>query len=421
MAENVFLGGATAVAQVDNLTPGGTIEVGDKFIVTLTAEDGTTQSLTYAATGTTVASVCAGLVAAFNASTQSLFTAITASDQTTHVRLTADSAGVPFYCTASTTESDDSPADAQTFVRAASTACAGPKDWNTTANWLTGAVPVTTDSVTLDGRMANEIIYGLNQSSVTLAKLTTKDSLRYNLASLTYALKIGVTSLVIGEPAGDGSTGSGPSIININGGTVQSTVRAIKANGTGSSGYPAFQFAGTHASNDITVEAGSVGIGTATPGQATTILTGKSVGRSAKVEIGTNVTLGTWTMEDDGGKLLIRSAFTTLETGAGTTCTTEGSGAGTTANVRGTFHPNSSGTLTTLNVEGNGFADYRQSSVERITTNVNLIGPGARLDASSIAPASIAAAFPNGADCKNGANTTQANWGTGTNTAPTAA
>ena len=48
MANRVWLGTATAVAQVDHLTPGGTIEATDKFIVTLTAEDGsTTQTLTH--------------------------------------------------------------------------------------------------------------------------------------------------------------------------------------------------------------------------------------------------------------------------------------------------------------------------------------------------------------------------------------
>lgn len=50
----IWQGGAAAVAQVDSLTPGGTIEADDLFLVTLTAEDGTTHVLSVAAGATTI-------------------------------------------------------------------------------------------------------------------------------------------------------------------------------------------------------------------------------------------------------------------------------------------------------------------------------------------------------------------------------
>src|SRR5688500_17548537 len=112
---NYWIGGKSAVAKVATLTPGGTIEAGDKFLMILTSESGATQTLTVTATNTTVAITCDDIVAAWNASTQTLFIAVTATDSTTHVTLTADTAGVPFHLTVNTTETDDSPADAQTF------------------------------------------------------------------------------------------------------------------------------------------------------------------------------------------------------------------------------------------------------------------------------------------------------------------
>jgi hypothetical protein len=112
------------VAQVDTFTPGGTIEVGDIFTLTATGKDGHTAAVSFTATATTAANVAAGLVAAWNASTDPLHTGITATGTVT-VILTADNAGTAFTVTGTTTESDGSAADAQTFSRAATTANAG--------------------------------------------------------------------------------------------------------------------------------------------------------------------------------------------------------------------------------------------------------------------------------------------------------
>ena len=115
-----------AVAQVDTFTPGGTIEATDVFTLTVTGENGTTASVSFIATDTSAATTSAGLIAAWNASTNPLCTGITASGTST-VILTADVAGVPFSVAGTTTESGGGAADAQTFTRVATTAKRGAR------------------------------------------------------------------------------------------------------------------------------------------------------------------------------------------------------------------------------------------------------------------------------------------------------
>ena len=91
MGDNYWVGGAVAVAQV--------------VTVALTAYDGaTTYKLTVGGvvvsavgTGGTTTTAAAALAAAWNASTHSYFTGITANNNSSAtVTLTADTAGVPF-------------------------------------------------------------------------------------------------------------------------------------------------------------------------------------------------------------------------------------------------------------------------------------------------------------------------------------
>src|SRR5687768_5979997 len=100
MASKYFIGGSfTAVAQVDTLTVGGTVEADDVFKVTMTGEDGTAVTLDVVAGSTTIATVCTNIATAFNASADARFIPVTALAGATTVTLTADTAGVPFYCT----------------------------------------------------------------------------------------------------------------------------------------------------------------------------------------------------------------------------------------------------------------------------------------------------------------------------------
>lgn len=168
-----WAGGAAATAQISTLTPGGTIEVGDIFNVILTGEDGVAQTEAVVATGATVAQVCDDIVLQCNASSQTLFLNVTFTDQTSRVDVTANSAGVPFYLTETTTETGGGTTDDQTFAVGSTTASSGPNDYNVLANWVESdgtapsAIPAANDEVYFSTGN-HDVLYGLDQSSIDL-------------------------------------------------------------------------------------------------------------------------------------------------------------------------------------------------------------------------------------------------------------
>src|SRR5438309_1168624 len=100
MSKRSFIGGATAVTQVDKFTPAN-VESTDDFTLTTTLENGVAVALTFTATAATVANVTAGLTAEWNANPMLAAIAL-AADATTYMTLTAVTAGQPF-AVASTT------------------------------------------------------------------------------------------------------------------------------------------------------------------------------------------------------------------------------------------------------------------------------------------------------------------------------
>lgn len=171
-----------SVAQVDNATPGGTIEIGDEFRMILTDKDGymgpqdAEYTIQFDATATTVQDVVEGLKAAADALAADLdnfWSYVTVSEDDTKCIITADSEGVPFYLTVETTEAGGGAADDQTFVRSASTANKGPNDINTAENWDSQAVPVSTDSIIVPDSDYS-ILYGLDFQSILLAAFTVE-------------------------------------------------------------------------------------------------------------------------------------------------------------------------------------------------------------------------------------------------------
>ncbi|MBC8337879.1 MAG: hypothetical protein ISR51_04915 [Rhodospirillales bacterium] len=102
-----------AVAQVDTITVGGTVEVGDKFSVTLNGV-----VFPFVAATTSANDVAVGLANAINAGTEPVTASAPAGGVFT---LTADTAGTAFTNTVATTETDDTAADAQTIATASTT------------------------------------------------------------------------------------------------------------------------------------------------------------------------------------------------------------------------------------------------------------------------------------------------------------
>jgi hypothetical protein len=263
MASKYYTGSAaTSVAQVDRFTP-ATVQIGDIFTLTATGEDGSTAAVTFTATVATVANVTAGLVAAWNASTNPLHTPITAADATTSMTLTADTAGVPFSVAATTT--DGGGANTQTLTRAAVTVNVGPNDWGTALNWSDFIVPITGDTVTTDGRAEAAILYGLNQSAVTLASFQHYESMRYDVGTSVAPLRISATICDLARPAVDGSRNT-PGAVYLDTGSNATTLTNWGGARNGSGGLPPVCVKGAHASNILRVYAGGVGVAVQKPG-----------------------------------------------------------------------------------------------------------------------------------------------------------
>lgn len=306
MATNTWVGNALDRKQVDTITPAN-VNIGNTFTCTINGK-----AITVTATAATVANVTALLTAAWNVSTIPEFAEITATDSTTHVTLTADVAGVPFTVTSSAS------GGTATNTRAASTANSSKSDWNNTANWSAGTVPVSTEDLYFDGAMSNvSVLYNLAQSAVIPASLnflndysgdvgakytnetdTTNTYLEYRSTELA----IGPTKIVCNCSSGR---------IKITAGTSQTNLIVTKT-GSSDDGLPVLQFRGTHASNALTVSGGSVGV--AVLGTHTATLLTMNV-RGGVVTCGAGTTIGT--IDQTGGSITVMSNATSITSEAG--------------------------------------------------------------------------------------------------------
>ena len=371
MATRTWLGEAAAVAQIDTATP-ATVEIGDIFDLILTSEDGaTTQTISYTAAAATVADVVAGLVAAWNASPLSMVATITAADVgTTHLTLTADTAGVPFYLTTSTTDGGGN--DTQTLTRAASTANSGPNDFNCVYNWTDEDTPDAADDVHFRDSSV-DCLYGLDQNSVALTSLTIDQSYTGKIGSATIPLKICATTVTIGQHHG-AVTPSGSRRINLNLHTTATTVTIHNSAATASeTGRAPVRLLATNAANVLNIRKGYVAVanGAGETSQFATINVSfdSNIKADADLVIGSGVTLTT--LNADGGDVILLCAATTAGSAAGT-LETDGSGAITTLTVGPDCAAvlKSSGTITTLH--DYGAVDLRPSLTARTITNTNL-------------------------------------------------
>lgn len=388
-----YVGNALAVAQVDTLAIGGTLEVGDRFIVTINGK-----AFRYTAAATTAATEATAFAAAWNALSATLypeFAEITAAATSGGaLTLTADVPGRPFSVAVSTTESDGSSADSQTFTRSATTASAGPRHWDTGANWSGGAVPANGDDVFID--QGGDLLYGLDQSAVTLASLHISQAWtgRLGLARVntdntasypeyrSQSLSIGATSIVIGAGSGAGS-----GRVKLNTGSVQTTLRVLDSGSALESGIAAIVWKGTHASNAVHVVRGSLDVAPF-PGDTATVL-GLNVGYrdniagDSTVLLGSGVTLTDATVVQSGGQLTINSSTTgsaTLSVLEGTCFIQAGGHVG--LSVRGgTCLYNSMGTLGgNPAVSGSGHLDFSQDLRAKTVTNaIEIYGEQAKL------------------------------------------
>lgn len=179
---NRWIGGATAVAQVRTTQITGAA-TGSKFTTTIVGEDGSSQSVVTTMTNSTLADQATLYRNTLAASSLSEFQKLTYSVDGVLVTITASVAGRPFTMTTGTFTGSAS------VSNASPTANAGPNDWNTTANWSRGSVP-TNDDVVYFTSGSNDVLYGLNQSAVSLDQMIVSPGYRGNIGTSVAPLLI---------------------------------------------------------------------------------------------------------------------------------------------------------------------------------------------------------------------------------------
>jgi hypothetical protein len=334
------------------------------------------------------------------------------------ITATAFTPGVPVTISSSATGTG-------TFVTATTVASSGPNAWDTASNWSLGTVPVSTNAVFLTG--ANSIFYGLPQSGVTLASLTADSTFTGQVGlppfnagnnsnfsggatgSSGYAeyrpqfLAISPTTLTLG-----GGSGAGSGFFKIDGGTVAFATIVYSMGSPAVQGYPALQVKGTNASNTIIVLQGNVGVAI-NPGETAafdSIELGYETQQAtdANVVLGSGVTLTSCPIVQNGGTLTFSSTILSLLMNAGT-ATGYLSSAITTLNAQsGTYHHQSSGTITTTTVGAAGTLDLSQDPRQRTLGNTTVNGGGTLNDPNKTAVFTNPVLFPDGVGGKNGAN-----------------
>lgn len=248
--------GVTAVNEVQVVTLNGT-PTGGTFTVTLGAN--TTSGLAYNASAGTVQTALQGLAS------------IGASNATV-----AGSAGGPWTVTfvvgkAATDMAEMTGngasltgASSNTLTVADSTASAGPNHWDTAANWSPSGVPISGDAVRFEDA-GEDCLYGLAQSTVTLASLTISMGWQNRKLGLPHLnaggyleyreqqLTIGATVITVGV-----YQGTGPSRVYLDTGTAATAIE-IRNTGSSADTYPAVVWIGTHASNSVVILDGEFG------------------------------------------------------------------------------------------------------------------------------------------------------------------
>jgi hypothetical protein len=178
-------------------------------------------------------------------------------------------------------------------------------DPSVSGNWSPSGVPTTGDDVVIDSNLTGTVT-GVNQSSITLASLTIYGQ-QFNIGTAAVPWQIGATLCEINKPPSDGSGQAGPSQIALNFGSVQTRVIVYNSASAGLNKREPVLLAGTHASNEVLVRGGVVGIGNMSPGQSSTVATLRVTGGTCNTYAGVTLT----TVENDGGTLRTATAITT--------------------------------------------------------------------------------------------------------------
>jgi hypothetical protein len=348
-----YVGAASPIAQIDAFTVASPTAA-DAYLLTVKDEGGNTlTTVSYTVPGSpTAAGVATAIANAWNTNAIAQAIAI-ASTSSAILLLTSDNPGIRQYVTSSVTGTG-------TFTKSSAGSNgamdnSGPCDGQTAANWSLGVLPATGDTVTLDGRMQAQLLYGLNFSAVTLAALYV-DLASQNVGQQKFPLRISATSWLIGRNLLGGTSIRGAGRINIDFGTVASTgLVSASNNQPADTGQETVRIKGTNASNIWGVSGGVVGIGTNLPADTATVPSITCSGGILNIASGVTAT----TVVNDGGKMTLSCAATTVTNQSG----------------NGTITTFGTGLLTTVNaIGGTIFLGNRAASGNSVTTLNNLGG-----------------------------------------------
>lgn len=399
MATRRYLGHAAGVKQVDTITIANTWAQNDTVTLTIDSIDvvitiGTLVTTAQVATtikqainGETLTDTSASYTP--NSGVQSIgqFTEVTASVSSSVVSLTANTAGKPF--TLSVTEST---AGDGTATEATSVAVAGKYHFSAADNWSANTVPVDADTIVFDiGSVGPQ--HGLSPAiqpaellhymsftgNIGLAEQNidnpTYPYAEYRTTSLTFDDNGGSTSvyrLGLGE-------GQGNSRIRIDAGAGLFKAHVYATGAREVTGVPVVLLAGTNASNELNNYNGDVGVAFY-PTQSCTLLrlrNGSGPASSAKTYLGPNASMGSGTIEMQGGTVTSNSAIGTINMTGGEYFHHFGSI--TTLKIWGGAFRMRGGTgVTTLHI-GNALFD-KSTNMEALTvTNAVQLFKGARI------------------------------------------
>jgi hypothetical protein len=312
MALKTWMPRARAVAEVHTITPAN-VEVGDVFTITINGK-----TVSFTATATTVANVTAGLAAAWALATEAEFTEITASDQTTHLRLTHNTPGVPFMLTATAT--DGGGTDDQTLTDLITVEASGPERIDDDANWAEGAAPADGDDAEINLTLGS-VRFGLsNLSGVTVASLriyTTEQTQNvFGKPTINPAGYVEYRALEASVGATKCVIDAESPLIRINFGAAQTDCEVRRSGFGGSPTNPPVQLRGTHVDNEWDFVGGESGL----------CLSSNQATNGAKLYVGPDATLlvgpgvdidvitseGTLTYQGSGDELIATGGTTVV-------------------------------------------------------------------------------------------------------------
>lgn len=401
MATKRWIGTARQVTQVSTITITGTWSAADTVTVTInnveaTITVGSLTSTTQVATtlaqaweGTTLTDTSAASAPTVNDGGFKIipeFYEVTATSSSNVVTLTARTSGKPVTISVSDT------AASGTASHSVTTTATGKWFWDNVDNWADNSVPVNNDAIVFDTGDV-DVRYNLTTSiqpaSVTitqgytgkigLAETNADDTSRtypeYRTKYLTFSNNSVTCTYTIGQGDGTGSRR-----VRIDAGAGQSSVIIHNTGTRNEIDFPSVLFKGTHASNQVTVYRGDLGVAYVA-GETSTVSTlrcGTDQGGTVKCICGSGSTLTTVTVAGAGNVQLNSNCTTLTMTG----CTVEYvAGAPATANVwSGTLIDKSTATIgTALTVGSTGSYDRSYDTRAKTITPKASLYKGAKL------------------------------------------